>query len=57
MKTNYERIKEMTIEEMAEHYLDFESVINTIIPILGHYTYDDIKSRWREWLESEADKG
>lgn len=51
IRTNADRIRAMTNEELAEFLLDIES--------MGYngYSITDGYSDFKEWLESEADNG
>ena len=46
--TNFERIKAMTIEEMAEDIAQY------VTEMREGYPYSDDAERWEEWLESES---
>ena len=64
-KTNFDRIKEMTIDEMAERFANVEfNIINEIyqtleIPINKSKfknEHSERKQEWKQWLESEAEE-
>jgi len=46
--TNFERIKAMSVEEMAEDIAQY------VTEMREGYPYSDDAGRWEEWLESES---
>jgi hypothetical protein len=50
--TNYERIKAMSVEEMAEKFRTTDSCPD---PYIDCREYDSCSCCWIEWLESERD--
>ena len=55
--TNYEKIKQMSIEEIAELFpCPYQYILNEEECIHGWHEYDCIKCT-KQWLESEVEEG
>lgn len=57
--TNYERIKQMTVEEMAEHYLNIRNTCITCVAFLetcNGESENDCIDNIKQWLLQEVEE-